>query len=107
MGLRFRKSIKILPFVRVNLTKKGISSVSISGKGLTVNRSRRGTRVTTSLPGSGLSYSQQFPDQFTEQPRSPEQSPIRTFFDSPYLTWRVVQRVIIGLLIILFLRWIF
>lgn len=29
MGFNFRKSIKIMPGVRVNLTKKGVSSVSV------------------------------------------------------------------------------
>ncbi|RYY79549.1 MAG: DUF4236 domain-containing protein [Moraxellaceae bacterium] len=59
MGFRFRKSIKILPGVKVNITQKGVSSVSVGGKGLTVNQGKRGTRVTASLRGSGLSYSQQ------------------------------------------------
>lgn len=62
MGFRFRRSIRILPGVRLNISKKGFTSVSIGGKGLTVNRGSKGTRVTTSLPGTGMSYSKQFPD---------------------------------------------
>ncbi|WP_411868827.1 DUF4236 domain-containing protein [Vulcanococcus limneticus] len=54
MGFRFRKTIRIAPGVRLNLSKSGIST-SIGGGGLTVNS--RG-RVTASLPGTGLSVSQ-------------------------------------------------
>jgi hypothetical protein len=52
MGWGFRKSIKIAPGVRVNLSKSGIST-SIGGKGLTYNT--RG-RVTASIPGTGIRF---------------------------------------------------
>ncbi|MBC2659940.1 DUF4236 domain-containing protein [Pseudomonas sp. MSSRFD41] len=56
MALRFRKSFKVAPGVRLNLSKSGVST-SIGGKGLTANLSKRGTRVTTSIPGTGISSS--------------------------------------------------
>lgn len=57
MGFRFRKSIKLLPGVRLNLSKSGVST-SIGRRGATVNLSERGVRGTVGLPGTGLSYSQ-------------------------------------------------
>ena len=57
MGFRFRKSIKLAPGVRINLTKKGVSSVSVGKRGATVNVGKKGTRGTVGIPGSGLSYS--------------------------------------------------
>jgi hypothetical protein len=57
MGFRFRKSIKIAPGVRINLSKKGISSLSVGKPGATVNVGKKGTRGTVGIPGSGLSYS--------------------------------------------------
>lgn len=57
MGFRFRKSIKIAPGVRINLTKKGVSSLSVGKRGATVNVGKKGTRGTVGIPGSGLSYS--------------------------------------------------
>lgn len=57
MGFRFRKSIKILPGLRLNLSKGGVSA-SVGVSGATVNIGQRGTRATVSLPGSGLSYSE-------------------------------------------------
>lgn len=56
MGFRFRKSFKVLPGVRVNVTKKGISSVSVGKPGASVNIGKRGTRASVGLPGTGLSY---------------------------------------------------
>nr|WP_314872213.1 DUF4236 domain-containing protein [uncultured Pseudomonas sp.] len=56
MALRFRKSFKIAPGVRINLSKSGLST-SVGGKGVTANLSKRGTRVTGGIPGSGLSAS--------------------------------------------------
>lgn len=57
MGFNFRKSFKIAPGLRLNVGKKGISSVSIGGKGARVNVSKNGTRTTVGIPGTGLSYS--------------------------------------------------
>lgn len=61
MGLNFRKSIKIAPGIRVNISKKGLSSVSVGGKGARVNVSKKGTRTTVGIPGTGLSYTTQSP----------------------------------------------
>jgi hypothetical protein len=57
MGFRFRRSIKIVPGVRVNFSKTGIST-SLGGRGATVNIRGNKLRTTVGLPGSGLSYSE-------------------------------------------------
>lgn len=57
MGFRFSKSVRILPGVRLNLSKTGVSA-SIGRPGATVNVSKRGVRGTVGVPGSGLSYSE-------------------------------------------------
>jgi len=54
--MRFRKSVKIIPGVRVNFSKSGVST-SIGGRGATMNVSKRGVRSTLSVPGTGLSWS--------------------------------------------------
>ncbi|SRR5579872_3473223 len=56
MGWRFRRGVRVLPGVRLNISKRGISSVSIGRRGLTLNVSRRGTKETIGLPGTGISY---------------------------------------------------
>lgn len=56
MGLRFRKSIKVAPGVRVNLGKKS-ASVSVGGKGARYTVSSTGRRTSSvGIPGTGLSY---------------------------------------------------
>ena len=57
MGFRFRRSIKLFPGVKINLSKSG-ASTSIGAPGATVNLSRRGVRGTVGIPGTGLSYSE-------------------------------------------------
>jgi len=55
MGFRFRRRIRLLPGVRINLSKSGVST-SIGGRGAWLTFGRRGTRATVGLPGTGLSY---------------------------------------------------
>ena len=52
---RFRKAFSILPGVRINLSKTGVST-SVGGKGATLNVGHGQKTVTLGLPGSGLSY---------------------------------------------------
>jgi len=56
MGLRIRRSIRLGRGVRLNLAKGGVS-LSVGGRGLTQNFSRRGVRTTLGIPGTGISYS--------------------------------------------------
>lgn len=56
MGFRFRKSIKIAPGLRLNISKRG-ASLSIGRRGVTTNISKRGVRQTLGIPGTGISYS--------------------------------------------------
>jgi hypothetical protein len=52
--MRFRKSIKIAPGIKINFSKSGISS-TIGGKGLSVNMGKNGTYLNTGIPGTGIS----------------------------------------------------
>ena len=56
MGLRFRKSIRIFPGVRINLSKTGIGA-SVGFKGFRITKRADGkVQRTVSLPGTGISY---------------------------------------------------
>jgi hypothetical protein len=55
MPFRFRTSIRIAPGVRLNFSRSGVST-TLGGRGLSVNLGRGGTRLTTGIPGSGVSY---------------------------------------------------
>ena len=60
MGLRIRKIVRILPGVRLNLSKGG-GSLSLGGRGLSVNLGKDGVRTTAGMPGTGISYSTRAP----------------------------------------------
>ena len=55
MGLRFRKSFKLFPGVRLNFSGGGIST-TIGIRGASVNLGKRGAHLNVGVPGSGLSY---------------------------------------------------
>lgn len=55
MGFRFRRSIRILPGIRLNIGKRGVStSIGVRGAHITVGHGQ--VRETVGIPGSGLSY---------------------------------------------------
>ena len=71
MGFRFRRSTRLGP-LRFNFAKGGLSSISVGGRGaslnIPVNRSG-GPRSTVGLPGTGLSWSvEHSPDRPTVIP---------------------------------------
>ncbi len=51
---RFRKTFKVLPGVRLNVSKSGIST-SIGSAPFTLNVGRRGIQSTASIPGTSIS----------------------------------------------------
>lgn len=58
MGFKFRKSITIIPGVKLNIGSKS-AGISIGGKygGVSFN-TRTGTRVRASVPGTGISFTE-------------------------------------------------
>ncbi len=57
-GFRFRKSFTLLPGIKINLSKSGVST-SVGKKGATVNLSSKGTTGSVGVPGTGMSYRKQ------------------------------------------------
>ena len=60
MGFRFHRSVRILPGVRLNFSKSGVST-SIGTRGAWLTFGRKGTRTTVGLPGTGISYTHTTP----------------------------------------------
>jgi len=56
--LRFRRTFRIAPGLRLNLSKSGVSA-SVGRRGLWFTVGPRGTRETVGLPGTGISYTEQ------------------------------------------------
>ncbi|MET3906775.1 hypothetical protein ABID59_001106 [Bradyrhizobium sp. S3.3.6] len=84
MGFRFRRSFKLLPGVRLNVSSRG-TSVSLGGRGFHYNIGPKGTRVTAGIPGTGLSctnyqpYAHNAPDREAASPPAPVE-----YLDQPY-----------------------
>ncbi|WP_455233228.1 DUF4236 domain-containing protein [Geopseudomonas aromaticivorans] len=55
MGFRFSKRITILPGVRLNISKSGVST-SVGPRGLSLTAGRSGVHLNAGIPGTGLSY---------------------------------------------------
>ncbi len=70
MGFRFRKSITIGKFFRINFSKSGIG-YSFGIPGARISRSAKGdTKTTYSIPGTGISYSPDKPKNKTKKEKT-------------------------------------
>jgi hypothetical protein len=55
MGFRFHRTVRLLPGLRLNLSKSGVSA-SVGTRGAWLTFGRNGTRTTVGIPGTGISY---------------------------------------------------
>ncbi|WP_313461684.1 DUF4236 domain-containing protein [Pseudomonas nitroreducens] len=55
MGFRFRKSIKVAPGIKLNISKGGVST-TVGKRGASVNVGKKGVHTNAGIPGTGLSY---------------------------------------------------
>ncbi len=67
MAFRFRKSIKIVPGVRVNFGERG-TSLSVGKRGASITIGKQGTYANVSIPGTGISFRERI-DKESEQKR--------------------------------------
>jgi hypothetical protein len=95
VGFRFRRSVKVLPGIRLNLSKSG-ASVSLGARGAHYTIGPKGTRTTIGLPGTGLFWTEYRPhgghssardanpnSQVTyRSPPTPQISPIANRFET-------------------------
>lgn len=68
MALRFRKSIKLAPGIRWNLSGSG-SSWTLGPRGASVGIGKRGTFLNTGIPGTGLSSRSRISDGSDARPQ--------------------------------------
>jgi hypothetical protein len=55
VGFRFGRRTKLLPGIRLNVSKSDLST-SVGEPGATINLRGNNVRTTVGVPGSGLSY---------------------------------------------------
>ena len=69
MGFRFRRSVRLLPGIRLNFSTRGVST-SVGRRGFTLNFGKRGIRTTVGIPGTGISYSEMLTRNQDAEPSS-------------------------------------
>lgn len=77
MGFRFRRSVRLLPGVRLNFSRSGVST-TVGGRGASVTVGKRGARANVSIPGTGMSYSTRLNDAQDESFSEHHQRPAAT-----------------------------
>ena len=91
MGWSFRKSLNLGGGFRLNLSKGGIG---LSGgiRGFRVGVGPRGTRVQSTIPGTGITYRKEsgWSDSGQEEPSHPAPSADRPIRWSLVLLWMLV-----------------
>jgi Protein of unknown function (DUF4236) len=81
VGFRFRRSVRVLPGLRLNLSKSG-ASVSLGPRGLHYTIGPKGTRTTIGIPGTGLSWTE-YKSYRGSPARLPHPSSIHSFPPEP------------------------
>jgi hypothetical protein len=61
MPLRFRRRVKLLPGIHLNISRSGIST-SLGVRGASLTFGKRGTYLNTGLPGTGISWRGKLPE---------------------------------------------
>ena len=75
MGVRYRKSVKIMPGVRVNISKSGLST-TIGSKGASVNIGKKGVYANAGIPGTGVYMREKISDsQSSTQTKTSNKGP--------------------------------
>jgi len=80
MGFRFRRTIRVLPGMHLNLSPRGLST-TLGSAGLSMNLGRHGLRPNVGLPGTGLSYRFEPVGFGVATERAPTRSTLRGVFE--------------------------
>jgi hypothetical protein len=84
MGVRFRRSLKLAPGIRLNLSGSG-ASLRVGPRGASVSFGRRGTYLNTGIPGTGL-YARERLDSPHSVRHNAVAAPRQTVMLSPHVT---------------------
>ena len=90
MRVRFRRSIRVVPGVKINLNKKSVG-VTVGRRGMHYTVNSKGQQTTSvGLPGTGLSV------QHTSKPKQG-----RTSLALTKANWRLTSLVVLGVILII------
>jgi hypothetical protein len=92
MGFRFQKRIKILPGLRLNVSKTGVSW-TVGSRGVSVTSRDGKLTGNVGIPGAGLSYRSPLSQIETEENYQPTQQ-MQTRTGTP--TWLILLIVLVA-----------
>jgi|GEM_PF-2584552 len=93
MGFGFRKRVKILPGLHLNIGKKGVS-VSAKVGGVSVTRGHGRTTSTVGLPGTGMNYRKVVADGQLSDVEQPDHSELAELPYTPGLVQKFAGAVL-------------
>lgn len=96
MGFRFRRSVRLLPGVRINLGGRRGPSITVGARGASLNVGPRGTYLNAGVPGTGVSYRERL-DSEPETPR--QEAPPSLPGGRPSWHWGWLLVLLIGIAI--------
>ncbi|MEI8133691.1 MAG: DUF4236 domain-containing protein [bacterium] len=76
MAIRFRRTFKLFPGVKINIGKRGIST-SVGIRGAHITFGKNGTYIGTGIPGTGISQRTKLSGPIHEQPLAVSDSPVQ------------------------------
>ncbi|MDY8105877.1 DUF4236 domain-containing protein [Pediococcus pentosaceus] len=101
MGWRYRKSLNLGKYFRMNFSKSGVGwSTGFKGFRYT-KKANGGTRTTNTISGTGISYVKDYPDK-TKSKNSikPDINNMSPNKKKPYKNWLIVFAIILAIILI-------
>ncbi|QHM61055.1 hypothetical protein C7M46_01769 [Pediococcus pentosaceus] len=99
MGWRYRKSLNLGKYFRMNFSKSGIGwSTGFKGFRYT-KKANGGTRTTNTISGTGISYVKDYPDK-TKSSIKPDINNMSPNKKKPYKNWLIVFAIILTIILI-------
>ena len=96
--MRLRKTIKIAPGVKLNISKSGVSS-TVGKRGLSANIGKNGTYLNTGIPGTGISNREKISDNadnvMSEAQEYKPDDPLKPMTTAERKTRKIVTRVLL------------
>jgi hypothetical protein len=84
VGIRFRKRIKILPGLHVNVSKSG-TSLNIGPKGANISIGKKGVYANTGIPGTGIYSRERISKRNQTRSQNAQHSDSDTIKENPFI----------------------
>jgi Protein of unknown function (DUF4236) len=98
MPIRFRKTFRILPGVKINFSRGGIST-TLGSRGFHLTFNKNGVRQSVGIPGSGLSESSYLIKNESDSSSQPKHDPQDRSGEVGCFPWGCLLFIVIGVIV--------